>query len=125
MKKDENQQKKEDPLEAYRARLVKRIHKEAKRHGFTFEHVAKSFSLSLPEKKERSEEWMAYYADCVRAWEKLDNKCPVTTGELNALMTVPRPYFPDSNDYPEYLEYERVDRLIQQKNVSKIEEAFL
>jgi hypothetical protein len=112
-------------LEKYRGRLVRRIDKEAKKYGFTFEQVAKSYQLSVEEKKQRSEQRLAYYADCIRAWKKLKLKRPVTTSELQEKMTTPRPFFPDPTDYPEYLEYKRVDNLIADFEVEKIERAFL
>ena len=89
-------------LENYLNRIVKRLCNDLRRYGFTWQQLVSAYKLPELDKKQLDASWMAYY------------KGKTTT----------RPSRPNPCEYQEYLEYLRVENLLQDPRVKVVEAIF-
>ena len=89
-------------LENYRDRIVKRLCDDLHRYGFSWQQLISAYKMPEIDKKQLDESWMAYF----------DGRASV------------RPSRPNPCEYQEYLEYLRVESLLQDPRVKVVEAIF-
>lgn len=105
----------------YRSRLVKCIDDEAKKHGFTFAQVAAAYKLPKVEKELLDQEWLGYYSQALKATDWTQKPVFIDMRKV----TNQRPFRPNPCEYQTYLEYCRVDSLINSLASNDFERNFL